>query len=334
MNEKDKIRLEQILKKIPDKTIAINRYYSCEKTASFLTSQLEIQTTGKGQLDIFYPFPGIEMALCRFKGREISFHHEALENKIEINHCHIGRCGWKMNGGISTYLGEGDISVHSMVCCADSLMYIPLEYYEGISIAIDLIQLHENLPALLKEAGVDTDILYKKFCVDKIHFTFSVCEESEILFSVLYNVPELMRPAYYNLKAQELLLFLMQINVINKKRLNKYQSQQIEIIKEIHALLVKDLSKRFTIDELAKKYPINTTTLKNVFKTVYGYPIATYMKIHRIKESARLLRETDYSISRIASAVGYESQGKFTEAFKSIFQVLPTEYRKQYQFAK
>ncbi len=332
MNEKDKIRLEQIFKEIPDQTITINRYSSCENTVSFLSSQLENQT--KGKLDIFYPFPWIEMTLCRFKGREISFYHEASENMIEINHCHIGRCGWKMNGDISTCLGEGDISVHSMVYCTDSLMSFPLEYYEGISIAIDLNKLHGNLPALLKEAGVDTDILYKKFCTDKIPFTFSVCEESEILFSALYNVPEFMRPAYYNLKAQELMLFLMQIDAIHKKRLNQYQSQQTEIIKEIHALLVKDLSKRFTIDELAKKYPINTTTLKNVFKTVYGYPIATYMKIHRIKESARLLRETDYSISRIAAAVGYESQGKFTEAFKSVLQVLPTEYRKQYQFAK
>ena len=41
-----------------------------------------------------------------------------------------------------------------------------------------------------------------------------------------------------------------------------------------------------------------------------------------------LLRECDDSLPVIAEQVGYRSQGKFTEAFKDIPQLLPTEYRK------
>ena len=33
----------------------------------------------------------------------------------------------------------------------------------------------------------------------------------------------------------------------------------------------------------------------------------------------------------IAAAVGYESQGKFTKAFKDVAQALPTEYRRQHR---
>ena len=54
------------------------------------------------------------------------------------------------------------------------------------------------------------------------------------------------------------------------------------------------------------------------------------MKEYRIRQGARLLLETSESISRIAALVGYESQSKFTTAFKSIMGVLPTDYRKQY----
>ena len=91
----------------------------------------------------------------------------------------------------------------------------------------------------------------------------------------------------------------------------------------------KDLSCRFTIEELSRQYLINTSSLKEVFKAVYGLPIASYMKEYRIREAMRLLRETDESISSVAALVGYETQGKFTKAFRDVAQVLPSEYRKQ-----
>ena len=50
-----------------------------------------------------------------------------------------------------------------------------------------------------------------------------------------------------------------------------------------------------------------------------------------MREAMHLLRETDSSIADIAAAVGYESQGKFTKAFKAVAQALPTEYRRQHR---
>ena len=50
-----------------------------------------------------------------------------------------------------------------------------------------------------------------------------------------------------------------------------------------------------------------------------------------MEQARKLLRETNDSIAVIAQKVGYETQGKFTKAFKEAAQVLPTEYRKQYQ---
>ena len=63
-----------------------------------------------------------------------------------------------------------------------------------------------------------------------------------------------------------------------------------------------------------------------------GADIATYMKEYRVHRAMKLLRETDATIADIAARVGYETQGKFSKAFKDVVQVLPTEYRKmQYQ---
>lgn len=110
---------------------------------------------------------------------------------------------------------------------------------------------------------------------------------------------------------------------------NNQNSEQVELIKRIHNQLINNLDKRFTIEELSKLYLINTSSLKSIFKSVYGLPIAAYMKEYRMKYAAELLRTNNSSIADIAAAVGYSSQSKFTKAFKDIMHVLPVEYRKR-----
>ncbi len=110
---------------------------------------------------------------------------------------------------------------------------------------------------------------------------------------------------------------------------NAYR-EQIEIIRQIHSQLVSHLDQRFTIESLAKQHLMNPTTLKTMFKSVYGTSIAAHIKEHRMAEAARLLRETRKSVSEIADCVGYDSQSKFTAAFKAAYQLLPTEYRKKH----
>lgn len=108
-----------------------------------------------------------------------------------------------------------------------------------------------------------------------------------------------------------------------------YQSEQVKIIRSIHEQLVENLDQRYTIDSLSKQYLMNATTLKKVFKAVYGTSIAAHIKMHRMEQAAKLLRETQDDIIQIAQSVGYESQSKFTAAFKEHFKMLPTEYRKK-----
>ena len=106
------------------------------------------------------------------------------------------------------------------------------------------------------------------------------------------------------------------------------EAEQVKIIREIHDDLARHMDRRVTIEELAHRYLINPTTLKTVFKEVYGSSLAAHMKEHRMERAAALLRETDLSVAEIAGQVGYESQSKFTAAFKEQFGQLPKEYRR------
>ena len=107
-----------------------------------------------------------------------------------------------------------------------------------------------------------------------------------------------------------------------------YSAGQVETIRRVHDALTEDLASRITIDELSRRFLMNPSTMKEVFKAVYGRSIAAHIREHRMERAAALLRETDASMAEIAAAVGYESASKFSAEFRKACGVLPTEYRK------
>ena len=154
-------------------------------------------------------------------------------------------------------------------------------------------------------------------------------DEIEHIFSELNSVPDRLQKPYFMQKVQELLLFLCIVDVNKEKQRELYTSPQVEIVRDIHKRLISNLQERPTIEELSKEYLINTATLKDTFKGVYGQPIGTYMKVYRMKQAAALLRQTQATIAEIASQVGYENQSKFAKAFRDVKKIAQAENRKQ-----
>ncbi len=107
-----------------------------------------------------------------------------------------------------------------------------------------------------------------------------------------------------------------------------YLAPQEEIIHSVHEYLIAHVAERVTIEELAREFLMNTTTLKRAFKDTYGISIAQYMKKYRVEQAQKLLLGTHDDVSAIARAVGYGSPSRFASAFKEVCGVLPTEYRR------
>ena len=105
-------------------------------------------------------------------------------------------------------------------------------------------------------------------------------------------------------------------------------SEQIETIRAVHDYLTQHLSSRVTIDELSRRFLMNPSTMKALFKSVYGSSLASHIREHRMQHAAKLLLEGDENVAQVARAVGYESQSKFSTEFHKAYGALPTEYRK------
>ena len=109
--------------------------------------------------------------------------------------------------------------------------------------------------------------------------------------------------------------------------------EQIAVVRRIHDDMLRNPRTRITIEELSKKYLMNTTTIKEVFKEVYGDSLAAHMKEHRLEKAAEMLVRSEESIADIAVAVGYDSSSRFSAAFRERYHLLPTEYRKRFRSA-
>ena len=182
-------------------------------------------------------------------------------------------------------------------------------------------------PELIADSGVTPKLLKDRLCGAGC-FPHTGNEQTESIFSAFYDQPEELRNAYLRVKTLELLLYLAKLKPSGRNQMTQYQAEQVRVIREIHDLLASNMERRFTIEELSRKYLMNQTTLKAVFKSVYGESIAAHMKEHRMEKAAALLHESDMSIAEIGRLVGYESQSKFTAAFKEQFGQLPKEYRR------
>lgn len=292
--------------------------------------KLDLPAAARIKTETYELYPGIELSYNYFLADRFHFHHHHKGSVLAVDHCRHGRIGWEMRGGLSLYFGSGDLSFHVTDKCADSVITLPLGYYEGLSVSLDPAVLKEQSPALLTEAGVDTAALCRKLCGTRETAALPASSRIEHIFSEVYDLPDRMKLPYLKLKCQELLMFLSMTETDASLPLDPYHSEQVEIIRRIHDQITEDLTRRYTIDELARQYHINSAALKEIFKSVYGLPVASYMKQYRISRAAALLRESGDSVAAVARAVGYESQSKFTAAFKDIMKILPTDYRRQY----
>lgn len=287
------------------------------------------QTEGRGRFFSRGVMPGVSVIRTVIIADRACLQHEPRATSLEITHCRYGRTGWTMRGGGVVYLGEGDVTIQNMTQCADSMMHLPLGFFEGVSVMLDLEALAAECPALLREAGFDSREIRAKFREELTPLTLPASPELEGIFGGLYDAEGPVGAALEKLKAQELLLYLMGFDPAELPAVTPYLAEQTELVREIRQFLLERLDRRYTIEELSKLYLINTSSLKEIFKAVYGQPIATYMKSCRLNEARRLLRETDLSLGEIAERIGYRTQGKFTQAFKEFFAMLPSDYRRE-----
>ena len=152
--------------------------------------------------------------------------------------------------------------------------------------------------------------------------------ELEAIFQKLWQLSK--RPSTFHLQIYtlELLHRLLNMEIRPPKTCGFYTETQVEIAKRAAQILSDDLRQHIPVRQIAERFSVSETSLKNYFRGVYGQNVSIWLRGIRMNEAARLLSDTKRLIAEISEQVGYSNQGKFAAVFKKHFGLSPLEYRR------
>lgn len=231
-----------------------------------------------------------------------------------------------LNDSRSVFLTSGHISLTEKFACGEYIY--PGSVYEGIELFID----HDDMePPLLRDHfGIRIPTLRRLYCLEGETFIaklplpeeltdrlqgLSITEEPVRTISMKTGVIDLLALLQYRHPAPE------------AKRLTYYTKPQVEMAKQIEAIISGDLSQPHTAREFAARFSVSESSIKNYFRGVYGQSILQDTTHRRMLYAVELLSATSLPVIEIASRVGYENQSKFSAAFRKSCGVSPREFR-------
>lgn len=105
--------------------------------------------------------------------------------------------------------------------------------------------------------------------------------------------------------------------------------KDVQIFHKIIELISMDLSKSFSIEELADQVGMNRTKLQAGFKQVFNKTINSFTQELKMQSAKDLIGgNKGYSLKEIASMLGYRHANHFSVAFKKRFNVSPSVFKK------
>jgi DNA-binding response OmpR family regulator len=101
------------------------------------------------------------------------------------------------------------------------------------------------------------------------------------------------------------------------------------LVRAAAAVLVRDLRKAPTVEELAKLVGTHEKRLSRAFRDNLGQTAGEYIRDTRLKTAQRFLLNTSMTISDIAEEIGFSTAGNFATAFRERFDMTPSDWRRQ-----
>lgn len=83
---------------------------------------------------------------------------------------------------------------------------------------------------------------------------------------------------------------------------------------------------QITLAEIADHLYVNKNYLSQLFKKVTGETFVNYLNHYRIDKAKELLKDKKYMVYEVSEMVGYQNSTYFSQVFKALTEVSPSEY--------
>ena len=253
-----------------------------------------------------------------FPGDVISPHDH---NFHEMVYCLSGGVDYLI-GGQQYHLQRGDI-----LCVPAGMTHAPLipqqltepyrryvlwisqEYFQILNSMFLGDSLHtRDLPRLIRASGSSGEFLSQYFrrCVQE-------CEQKQYRYDgVVFGI------------VTELVVQLARLLRTEQSAPAGKPGLLEQIISHVDA----HLAERITVADVAARFWVSQSTVSQLFRKKMGTSFYRYVTQRRLLES-KLLIKSGVPMEQVSVAVGFQDYSTFYRAFKSEFNISPTQYRKQ-----
>lgn len=114
----------------------------------------------------------------------------------------------------------------------------------------------------------------------------------------------------------------------------KNYDKRVEELKTILTYIKENYKEKIYIHDLAEQVNMNAQYFCRFFKKSIGRSPMEYINDYRLKQSIKLLEETDLAVTEVCLECGYNNLGNFMRAFKNYTGTTPLKYRRQSQYNK
>lgn len=139
--------------------------------------------------------------------------------------------------------------------------------------------------------------------------------------------PEFDKYATFIYKGIEIFTLLTSVvlKLTENNKLNSLHKDDLDRLFKIKKLLTSNFNERISINELSKNFAISPSKLKRDFKALFNSSIYHFQLINKMEEAYRRLQKEDFTVSQVGYDMGYSNLSKFSEQFKNIHGINPSE---------
>ncbi len=107
----------------------------------------------------------------------------------------------------------------------------------------------------------------------------------------------------------------------------RQNSKKLDAMHRMVGYVQHNYGEKISLADIAGAGFVSRTVCCEIFREFAGQTPVEYLTEYRVSKSAELLRDSDMSITEIASACGFGGSSYFTKTFRKIMGCTPTEFR-------
>ncbi|WP_027630085.1 response regulator [Ruminiclostridium cellobioparum] len=162
--------------------------------------------------------------------------------------------------------------------------------------------------------------------IDKVNIILRYREKEDNLHEKIHTIIDRVSKHLEQYNIRRAIQYIDELLVLLPSVLEAYSYTEQQFKEEIKKY-IDEHYRNVTLTDISSHFFLNKNYFSTLFKTLTSKTFSDYLLEVRVKKAAYLLKNTNMKIYEVSRAVGYDDSRYFSQVFKKVYDLQPTEYR-------